>query len=1174
MIKPSTSGSDKIRKSTLLLAASLSLAATQSAFAQATAPAPAAPAPSPATPATGEVEEEIIELSPFLVTGEEDQGYRGRDTLAGSRIRTSLDDVGSATSVITKKFLQDTGSRNAEQALVYATNTEVAGQSGNFSGVANRQGAADVFANEGSTISATRVRGLAAADNLRDFYRSSIPWDSYNISRVDLQRGPNSVLFGIGSPAGVINSTVNIASYRDSGMADVVLDNNGTFRISADYNKVLIPNKLAVRVAGLNDNTKYRQKPAFRDDKRIFAAAKWDSNLLKIDGAKTTIRVNFEAGEIERNDPVALTPLDAITPWFDADKLNKRTWTAATAYGAVNRSNSATSNPWATLSRFQYSGGSLVQDFAGPGASAPFRTQRSSSQVTYPANDTSVDGIQIIGIATYDHYANEANLLGENAGAWRAKGLRDSSIFDFYNNLLTGDNKGLKHNFDAQNITLAQTFFNNKLGVEFAYNKEQNKMHYQNNFWGDAQLISVDIVSTLIDGSPNPNVGRAYTVGNGRAGSWTGHGQSQDKRVTAFGELSAREFLGEDSKVAKIIGRHVFTGLWQQNDNEWDGRSWQASWVQSALNTGKPGTDGTTIVYRTYLSDADLSSRTSASGLNLSRIRARQTPASGTFGYYDTDTKAYGQMPFQLTNANGSSFDYNNRPYTGGESTDVKTTSKAIVWQGYMLNGNIVPMFGWREDKQIKRSTGQARADAITGLANFADPEYRLPSSMEDAKNGRLYGDSTTRNKTYSLVVKVPRSLMNKLPGGLGLSGHYTKSSNVQPVAGRRNILNEAVPSPEGETKEIGVTISALDDRLSLKVNRYKTQVRNDNSPLQNWFLTYFTLYQANANSFLTGNGISGWNNYGTSSSGQRVQYEPEPIASNLIDPSQGAGLGNYTQAALDSAYALQISAATAWKSFDLSKTFQALNAVGYDQPTFNDWGNVVWSPGWVSTTADSESKGWEYELTARPIKGLDIAFNASKTDASRSSFDPAMVDLVTRLMNHLNTTDAGKLRAWSGEWWNASNGLDTAANSFRIHGLVQIDKELALLGGAAPELRPWRFNITGNYTFQGDNLKGWNVGGSYRWEDKVVRGFGVTADGERYDVSKKYFGPSEDAVDLWVGYERNLTSKIKWRAQLNVRNAFASKTLIPIDAQPTGDYGQFRIPEPRVISLTNTFSF
>src|SRR5690606_2430521 len=75
---------------------------------------------------------DAFELSPFAVSGEQDEGYRATSTLAGTRIRTPLRDVGSAVSVLTEEFFQDTGATDAETVLGYSLNTEVGGVHGNF----------------------------------------------------------------------------------------------------------------------------------------------------------------------------------------------------------------------------------------------------------------------------------------------------------------------------------------------------------------------------------------------------------------------------------------------------------------------------------------------------------------------------------------------------------------------------------------------------------------------------------------------------------------------------------------------------------------------------------------------------------------------------------------------------------------------------------------------------------------------------------------------------------------------------------------------------------------------------------------------------------------------------------------------------------------------------------
>jgi outer membrane receptor protein involved in Fe transport len=248
------------------------------------------------TPASGEDQEEPIVLSPFVVDAGEDTGtYRATATLAGTRIRTELRDVGSAISVVTAQFLQDTGARNTEDLLVYTTNTEVGGTAGNFSGTGGRSdtGEARLRPHEN-----TRVRGLARADNSRDFFITDIPWDSYNVGRVDLQRGPNSILFGLGSPAGMVNASLNTASFKNANTVEARYGSFGSYRGSIDINRVLLDDELSIRVAALNDKTFYRQDPAFSHNTRGYGAIRFDPKLLRRGSARTSIRANFEKGEI------------------------------------------------------------------------------------------------------------------------------------------------------------------------------------------------------------------------------------------------------------------------------------------------------------------------------------------------------------------------------------------------------------------------------------------------------------------------------------------------------------------------------------------------------------------------------------------------------------------------------------------------------------------------------------------------------------------------------------------------------------------------------------------------------------------------------------------------------------------------------------------------------------
>jgi outer membrane receptor protein involved in Fe transport len=260
-------------------------------------------------------DEETIQLTPFEVTSTQDKGYQATETLAGTRIRTDLKDVGSAISVITKEFMQDIGATDTATLLQYTTNAEVAGTRGTYAGLGNGT-SVDESGSLRAPAGANRVRGLAAADNTRDFFVTDIPWDNYNVDRIDIQRGPNSILFGLGSPAGIVNASTRNAEFRSIGRAEARVGSYGSTRGTVDFNQVIIPKVLAVRVDGLWSKEKFKQEPAFQDDKRIYGALRFDPQLFNRSDFRTSIRAKYENGDIKANRPRIVPPADSITPWF------------------------------------------------------------------------------------------------------------------------------------------------------------------------------------------------------------------------------------------------------------------------------------------------------------------------------------------------------------------------------------------------------------------------------------------------------------------------------------------------------------------------------------------------------------------------------------------------------------------------------------------------------------------------------------------------------------------------------------------------------------------------------------------------------------------------------------------------------------------------------------------
>ena len=76
----------------------------------------------PARPALGAADPVV--LTPFTVATDKDTGYAASETLAGTRMRTSLRDVGASLTVLTPEFLQDLAANSLDKALLYTPSVD------------------------------------------------------------------------------------------------------------------------------------------------------------------------------------------------------------------------------------------------------------------------------------------------------------------------------------------------------------------------------------------------------------------------------------------------------------------------------------------------------------------------------------------------------------------------------------------------------------------------------------------------------------------------------------------------------------------------------------------------------------------------------------------------------------------------------------------------------------------------------------------------------------------------------------------------------------------------------------------------------------------------------------------------------------------------------------------
>lgn len=147
-------------------------------------------------------------------------GYVVRRSATGTKTDTPLRETPQAITVIPRDQIVDQGAQNVQDTLNYA-----AGVRPNAYGVDNR---ADYV----------RVRGVEPVqymDGLRQFFNYNNPrTEVYALERVEVLRGPSSMLYGQGSTGGVLNLVSKRPQPEAQREIGVVLGNHNRKEIHAD----------------------------------------------------------------------------------------------------------------------------------------------------------------------------------------------------------------------------------------------------------------------------------------------------------------------------------------------------------------------------------------------------------------------------------------------------------------------------------------------------------------------------------------------------------------------------------------------------------------------------------------------------------------------------------------------------------------------------------------------------------------------------------------------------------------------------------------------------------------------------------------------------------------------------------------------------------------------------
>ncbi|WP_309028336.1 hypothetical protein [Pelagicoccus enzymogenes] len=1112
-----------------------------------------------------EEEEPIFELSPFSVSADDQDGYLSKSTTAGTRIRTDVKDLGAQIDVFSNQFLEDIGASSPDEAFIYSLNIEGEAENPDYG-----DGSRARFERDGPTATA---RGLGnsrttGATRGRNYFETQLRTHNYNMESLAISSGPNSILFGLGQAGGTINSTLALAhTNEDSGSLTVKLDKHGSFEWYADFNKVLIQDHLALRVAILNNQTNSFMDGNYDDQQRLYGALTYRVN------DKMNFRIHFEdIDEIESPTQYRMFQ-DNISPWL-------------------------------------YDGGGVLYD---PVDGARPRNQNGASgrEAILITPDGRVD-VDTVGITKWNNsFGSRSDEAFDYIEYVSVNGITSSPLYDddFFASLddrrvsfspETLDDFGLpfatvnpwgdtmRRSREAEILT-AFAEFNplENLFIEVGYNDENyngRQYGYNRSFnYG----VFIDTQKFLPDGSPNPMAGQLFMQDEGWA--WETPKSEKEFRVMASYSYDFKDNQQLSDKLVGFLGKHNVGAMYADRDSmEIRANSFQI-WKQND--------DGTTPSFLTGGATRvdDPNHNWLRTGDRRVSMRQYLLPENN-YQLQVVEGMAPGQELVSFPDPGGTGnlqagfFD----PEIGSNrlfSFDRNVESKMFTYQGYFWNDRLILTYGKREDELKERDLYGAgdRADNYTeeDWNNGLVPDHVIPGGYFPwwtELDWDEYGESgINSNETKGAVFR---------PVGVAewLSFFYNEGSNNSAGTIRYDAYGGRNAPITGEGTDYGFRIDTLNNKLQFKVNWYETDSQNVETgggsvdgDVRGVFRTLEERLEETDPAGYTTNGFDIF--------GQTDLFLP------VADKS-----------AKGTEYTLSYQPKRGWNMrLTAAKTSSVLDNIATSYIKWGDertplWRDISWMAedptgdmmpvvDWWNND-DPRNDILELRDPSDPSLGYKTPYEL-RVDAGFTRIDPATGEIEldpdtgepVAYWTKLGSAGDSPISGWENVARDENSGNpETVKEYFDREFLVDVKGRISQLNGRPnPNVRKWRVNYSTSYQFQDGRFKNFRVGGSVRYRDKGVVGYGRTkfvdeASGNEIDVldiSNPYYNDSEVFVDGMVSYSGSFNDdKLRYRIQLNVRNLFDNSDLYVTDVSTSGRELVWATFEPRTYTLTTSFDF
>lgn len=1101
----------------------------------------------PAAPDAAPPPEKIV-LSPFEVK-EDTKGYYAANTMSGTRINTKVEDLASSMTILTKDEMQDFAMLDLNDMFLYTASAEGTGTFTDLSIDRNGSVSDNVQLNP---TQANRIRGLEPANvsygNFETMGR--VPVDTLDIDALEVSRGPNSSIAGLGNPSGTVNQVPSMANLsRNKAEAQFRTDSYGGYRTSLDLNTVLVKRKLALRLSSAFQHEGFERKPSGVNTERYNAMFKYDP--FPTTSITAGVRYYHQYGV----RPNFSTPRDNISYWQQSGRpswdpvaqvihVNGQTlgpYTASTYAGPDYFTNTAT---------LANSG----QLFVGPSGVSYWSAQSTFASLT---NGPTAGAQSVRFLTTSGGPGIVSGKPGTQPLFSTTPAVSDKSIYDWSSVNLASVNKD-EDRVVTSTFQIDQHVFSTdrqSLDAQIGFLREDSQRFRHDyvgvqNSQGQSGQLEIDPNEKLLDGSPNPFflhpfIGLGQPVAQVAPAKWD----------TYRAQLSYKLDFSREKGLLKWLGRHQVTGYdeYKYRINRTlnyrdailnvDQLAWAHPPASSAQNN-QPNVAREFVRY--YVGDA--------TGNNVDYAPAAFSP--GTYSF------VYGSYPASPNPpVAGSGTFHTDEAQLGlaasstgsAGSSNSKTILKAVgaVAQSSFWEDRLVTTFGLREDKQYQKSgyiytvpgSSSTTAVAADGISFVPQVVNWAPGDYKHNAGNTWQGGAVARPFRNTPVIKWLNGMGNfgreagKILQGLSLT--YNKSDSFRPTDPKVDVNLKLLPNPSGTGKDYGFWLDLADGKVVLRFNRWQNIEHNKSG------------------------GDAG-------TIAQRILREDIPNSSNqpyILNVQAQAWVAavnpTWTQDQIDAEVARQTGIPTT-----------RLNQL-VDQ--FNN----------ISSTQDVIGRGTEMEINVNPNRYWTIAASFTDTKVINSNVSSELDQyLASRLKVWTTIVDQRTGQLW---WTTNYGGTQTPQQNYAafIGSPYNVIKQLQ--GQANPQLRRYAAKLTSNYRLAGLTEKpvwrNFNVGGAIRWEDRAAIGYyglqhlpdiitDLDVNNPVYDKSNLGGGVRGNYYfDAFIGYRfRLFNNRIGGRLQLNARNIQENGRLQPIAAFPDGTPSAYRIVDPRQFILSATF--